>query len=187
MVSIKKALDGIWKVEANWPGLWKSLAIGSAGAFAVWQYSSLLSGTATTHTMDYIKRYEDGRVADARQDISNTLRTYADQFNRLQLSNEQQHAAVLNPILDLEPKLHADIDTVVDFFEGLRTCVRERVCSSEVALGYFGGAESRLFWRNFEPYINTRRENNPDYAKGLEWFVTQAPSPPSRPTSNPVD
>jgi hypothetical protein len=168
-------LDRIWSVERSWPGFWKAFAVCVAGVFALWQYFSIQNGIATTHTMDYIKRYEDGPVADARQEISRMLRSYSNQFNRMRLSADQQRK-ILQTLFDEDPKLYDRVDTIVDFFEGLRTCVKGRVCSENVAVGYFGGEESRQFWHNFLPYIKDRQSNNSDYARGIEWFVTQKPS-----------
>jgi ribosomal protein L17 len=64
-----------------------------------------------------------------------------------------------------------NVDRLVDFFEGLRTCVAEKVCDERVAVGYFSSAEAPELWNNFWPYAELRRKNNARYAAGLEWFA----------------
>jgi hypothetical protein len=157
------------------------VALIAGGIFAAFQYIDARRDAQVEHTMEYIVRYEDGRVGESRRAIETALRPYLPNFAEIQNQGvrSQDRIDVISTLMTVagEGSLPGHVDTVVDFYEGLWTCVREDVCSKEVALGYFGGADAADFRANFQPYIDQRRENNPTYARGLDRFANPPVSP----------
>lgn len=164
-------LDGLVKLG----DLLSKLALIAGAAFAVFQFLEAQRAARVERTSTYIERYEEGRAADARRAIVAELRPYVGQFQRLGEGgvSETEQAEIVLTLLDEseDGALAANIDIMVDFYEGLWTCVRERLCDERVARGYFGAAAAPQFWRNFKPYIEDRRRNNETFAFGLEQFA----------------
>jgi len=161
------------------------VALLAAGAFAVVQYLQSLQDLRVERTTQYITRYEDGNASVARRSINSLFRPYVAQFNELRqlggVSPDMQYE-IVKAIAETDEGhgLFDRIDTVVDFYEGLWTCVREHLCDQPVAEGYFASGEAAEFWNNFEPYILDRRANNPSFATGLEIFA----KPPAAPATD---
>lgn len=143
------------------------------GLFAAYQFLESRKDARVERTMEYILRYEDGRVGDSRRAIQAALRPFLEQFAEFEtgVAPASRDEMVLTLIDEAgDGRLPDHIDTVVDFYEGLWTCVREEICSREVAFGYFT-TDARDFAQNFEPYFRRRQENNSAYAGGLERFA----------------
>ncbi len=99
------------------------------------------------------------------------MRPFIPSLERIHNPSPQDRANIFNAMDETNPEILDDIDTVVDSFEGLKTCVVEKLCSRSVAIGYFSHSDARDIWRNSKTYIDDRRKNNGSYADGLEWFV----------------
>lgn len=143
------------------------------GLFAAYQFMESRKDARVERTMEYILRYDDGRVGDSRRAIQSALRPFLPQFAEIEggVAPEDREDMVLTLVeTGGEGRLPDHVDTVVDFYESLWTCVRESICSQEVAFGYFT-ADAHEFVQNFEPYLRRRQENNPAYAGGLERFA----------------
>lgn len=128
-------------------------------------------------SVGYIERYEKDKVFEARQAINGSLRAHLQDFEDLRVSDAltpETHLDVIRILITERPDLEADIDVVVDFYDGAATCVREALCERSILTRYFGHSRAREFWRNFEPYIRYRRLNNPTYGEGLADFAEQA-------------
>ena len=159
------------------------LGLIAGGVFALVQYLDARHDARVERPTSYIMRFEDGQAAVARRAINGTLRGYLSQFDGLEgeTIDAQTRADMVMSVVEAEAGLADNIDMVVDFYEGLATCVREGLCASDVAHRYFA-ADAREFWNNFEPYVATRRINNADFAVGLATFagvVHDAPNSPN--------
>jgi hypothetical protein len=151
---------------------WK-IAIVAAALFAVYQFLDALEDRRVERSMDYIANFERGPVASARATVNAALRPYAADFAQMAkqgVSAEDKKAIIKTLVEDDETGRLADaLDRQVDFYEGLRLCVGEDLCSRNVIAGYFCPERAAVLWNDFRPYIDERRANNPDYARGLQW------------------
>ena len=163
------------------------LGLLAGGAFAVLQFLDAKEEARVQRTMTYIARYEDGSVNSARQTIGDALRPYLAQFSRISedggVTGDDRDAMVMTLVESGSGKaIDAEIDTIVDFYEGLAICVAEAICERRVVLRYFARGEAQDFYGNFEPYIRMRRINTPTYAEGLRQIMSmpdqEAPNKP---------
>jgi hypothetical protein len=73
------------------------------GLFAAWQYWEAKVDKRVERTMEYIVRYEDGRVGDARRRIDAGLRPYLAQFQEIAasgISEADRNAMVLTIVTE---------------------------------------------------------------------------------------
>lgn len=155
--------------EERWRGVLTALAVLAGGLWGWNQFNESQRGKRVDRTMEYILRYEQGPVADARHSFSGALK----ELGNHQLLPDEFLAAVDANIKtgDIE---EAKIDTVVDFYEGLFVCTSNNICDKDATTSYFADAESENFVSNFISYICTRRRGNrrnSSYAKGLFWIA----------------
>lgn len=151
--------------------------------FGGYQFLEAQKDAKVQRTMDYILRYEEGHVGEARRAINTALRPHISAFEELDAAGvtRAQKQEMLTTILGAEDDhLFDRVDTVIDFYEGLATCVGERICDGQVADGYFGPSEAPGFWSNFEPYVMERRVNNPAFARGLELIARRQAIPSAK-------
>ena len=168
-------LDPLWRIDRRYPGFWKSLGLLVAAAFTLQQYLGHRHDERVSRTMDYVKRFEDGSVAEARHRLYGKVRRFLPTPTPFSNVSPADHQKILDTMLDADPSLADDLDTIVDFFEGLLLCVSEDICERSTAIGYFSSSETRLFRKNFKPYVEGRKRNNPQFAEGLDWFVKHGP------------
>ena len=166
----------------------------AGGVFAAIQYNDAKGAQRIGRTFEYIARYESGDVAEARRAINRVLRQYLTQFEELeaaglpcdprenlvrsiikadvelQLAGREANKLAASAI-DAPETIEDKIDRVVEFFDGLKICVKEEICNRRVAENYFSPDEARIFWSNFYPYISDRRKNYANYGKALEEFA----------------
>ena len=166
--------DRFYTTEILWKG-----AIVAGAIFAVVQYFEAREAKRVERSMTYIYTFERGEVASARAVVNGALRPYAADFaamaKRGGVSTADKKAIILTLVEDdSEGRLADSIDRQVDFYEGLRLCVGENLCSNGVIEGYFCPERAAILWNDFKPYIDERRANNPDYARGLQWCATTA-------------
>lgn len=161
--------------------LWKLTIILGAG-IAVYQYFEALEDRRVERSMVYIDNFERGNIATARAVVNAALRPYAADFAamaRQGVSAADKKAIILTLVEDdASGRLADSLDRQVDFYEGLRLCVGEGLCSKSVIEGYFCPERATVLWNDFRPYIEERRANNPDYARGLQWCAGLARQEP---------
>ena len=180
-ISSRDARPSAWSQLARFGDVISKFALVAGGLFAVVQFLDARHDAKVERTITYITRFEDGRVSESRRAIANAIRPYIPQFREMEAAGgvtAEDRRQVVMTLVDEggNGDMAGDIDTVVDFYEGLWTCVHEDLCAADVAYGYFGEGEAPEFWQNFLPYMQDRRENNPAYAVGLEHFATE-PAP----------
>lgn len=156
--------------------LWKAAIILGA-LFAGYEYFEAREAKRVERSMTYIDTFERGDVASARAVVNAALRPYASDFAAMARQGGVSAAdkkAIIQTLVDDDPegKLADSIDRQVDFYEGLRLCVSEDLCSKGVVTGYFCPARASVLWNDFKPYIDERRANNSEYARGLQWCAT---------------
>jgi hypothetical protein len=146
-----------------------------AGVFALYQFMDAKQDAKVQRTSVYITRYEDGTPAAAIRRINAALRPYLGQFAKLTgeggLSAETRNEMVLS-LFEQHATLAEDVDAIVDFYEGLDTCVRQSLCDQATAVRYFG-PEARQFYSNFEPYFRERNVSEPAFASSVARFARQ--------------
>lgn len=152
-------------------------ALVAGGGFAAWQFLESRNDARVERTMEYILRYEDGPVGESRRSIRTALRPFASQFAEMGStvapeSRDQMISTLMEEAGD--GRLPDHVDTIVEFYEGLWTCIREQICSRDVSFGYFA-SDAREFVQNFDPYIRERKLNNPLYGRGLEKIASARP------------
>lgn len=170
-------LKRIWRLEKKWPGIWKLLAAGIAGSFALWQVHLHQCAVAIEHTMKYVNVYEKGSVSTARLAITKILNPYIEQFDSITVGSNDELLNISNSISEENKEMYGYVDVVVDFFDGFYACIQQRICSETYAKEYFASQDLHAFWHDFGPYIQYRRRNNPGYARGMDWFIVQKPTP----------
>lgn len=149
----------------------KALTIAGV-VFAAWQYLEARQEARIARTLAYVERFEQGDVGAARQRINGVIREYLPQFANIEgITQEDRDSMVLSIVEVGGASFERDIDLIVDFFHGLSICVQEVLCERGVAERYFASSDATNIWANFEPYVRTRRENNPAFARALEAFV----------------
>lgn len=168
--------------RAGWLGglgdLVSKAALIAGGVFAAAQFMETQKDARIGRTMEYILRFEDGRVGESRRAINAALRPYAPQFVSLEAEggvDAETRKRIVSTLLEADPTLPDHIDVLTDFYEGLWTCVDAEVCARDVAFAYFSPAEAPELRDNFETYIHERRRNNPRYAAGLDQFAKPSP------------
>ncbi len=147
-----------------------------AGAFAVYQFLSYQESQRVDRVIGYVEQFEAGLVAEARRELRAKTRPYYDQFSEISgtgISPEDRRDITLLLIEEDADGSFADaIETVADFYEGLRLCTEENLCSRSVTEGYFCPNRASTFWDNYSPYILDRRSNNPSFGDALEWCAS---------------
>jgi hypothetical protein len=156
--------------------IWKA-AIVIGALFAGYEYLEAREAKRVERSMTYIDTFERGEIASARAVVNAALRPYASDFAAMARRGGVSAAdkkAIIQTLIDddSEGKLADAIDRQVDFYEGLRLCLSEDLCSKSVVTGYFCPGRAGVLWSDFKPYIDDRRTNNPDYASGLQWCAT---------------
>ena len=168
-------LDGIWNVEKIYPGLWRALGLIVASAFAIYQFRAVQQDGDIARTLSYIERFEGGRVADSRDAVASALRPYRTQLRQKAPFSPAERNGIVSTLLESPEgaELPQKIDIIVDFYEGLRACVKAGICAASVATAYFASEASELR-QTFAPYFVERKANNPAFGVGLEWFAGEA-------------
>lgn len=147
------------------------LGVIAGSIFAAWQYWEAKELRRIERTTHYLERYESGRIAEARERIEGGLRPHLGSFEEVSAGglSPQARESVVLAVLEETPAIPAAIDNVADYFNGLETCVRAKLCDRATAERYFRETDIGI-WQNFDPYIAQRRRNNPDYGGALEHY-----------------
>lgn len=146
-----------------------------AGVFALIQFEESKRLARVERTFNYITNYEQGPASRSRNKIRNVLRPYAHVFSENEVNAEEYERLVMALIdAEQESRLSESIDEVVDFYEGLNLCLKQKLCEKAVIKKYFGdGGKIHFIWSQFYPYVLDRRKNNSQYANSLEWLYNK--------------
>jgi len=176
-LAVDQASDSQAKKSSRWSRFLNLRLLGDVGfvvaAVTFLEYCSHRTEVVDERTMTYITRYEDGSVAAARRLISTKLRPIIDELDDQGVTNvvDRQKRVALEAETPEGSGLVDAIDTLVDFFTGLRTCVDRELCSKPLSIAYFGGSASQIFHENFKAYFDIQRKKNPEYACDVTWFA----------------
>jgi len=157
-----------------WAEILAKVGLLIAGIFAYVQFLDVKETRRVDRTFTYVEQFENGRVSEARRLIRAKMRPYLDQFQEISETgginlSDRREIILLLVEEDTDQSFADAIETVVDFYEGLKLCEDERLCSRSVIQGYFCPGRAKPFYQDFAPYINLRRENSELFGRALEW------------------
>ena len=148
--------------------------------FGVFEYIDRKEAARIEATQDLMQEYSKGEVLAARQLILQTTLPHLPVVRRLQEAGAPSEAHKdLVTFLVNETRggtgLGAEIDIMLEFAERVVVCVEQEICNESVAVAYFGLGYS-VFFKNFSPYIQERRQNFPEFARTGERILNLYPS-----------
>jgi hypothetical protein len=173
---------GWWGTTRDIVDTLAKLAAMFAVIFAAMEYVNAQRRAQIAHTIAYHNRFETGDVAQSVAMIDTEFRNQRNIFEQLLTlpSSPEEKAAVYRDIVSMlaydangGKGLEKELDVVIGFFDNLNICVEEDLCQRSVAIPFFGEYAVE-FYRNFEPYIEDRRRNLPQFAASFERFVKAA-------------
>lgn len=157
------------------------LALMAGGIFAAWEYWEAKKDARIARATTYFERFENGEVGDARRRINGALRPYVGQLQMLdpaELSFADRDRIILAVVEENGGQIASDIDTIIDYFQGVSICVSAQLCERSVVELYFAESDAPTLWNNFEPYIRARRVNNPKFASAFEKLAAERVAAP---------
>ena len=160
-----------WERRHHIAEVLSKLALVIAALTAIWQYFEAQRENRIERVMEYISRYEQGDVAQARRMVREIMRPYYKQFSEMDGEiSEQQRTDIVLFLVEETPddQLSSSLDTLVDFFDSMFACVEVGLCDRETVRSYFCPRRSRVYWDDFAAYFRERRINNADFAGTLE-------------------
>lgn len=153
--------------------------------FSAYQFVNYQKDERIRYTFGYIDKFDGERYLAARGRIEETLRAHETKiahFNAQRMTSEagQDLRRKIANFLVNESRngagIVADLDLLVDFFEGIEICLTENLCERGVAEAFLQ-KQSEMLWLNFGPYIEDRRTIIGTYGRGLEAFALRALQP----------
>ena len=164
IVKIKQISDMI----SVWVGV---LALISGGIWGIVQYLEQKADQRVAETLAYIDRFNDNPVYEARKRIEAIWREVEADAKEASGSHDEQKWTefVLNLVSTYQ--IDSEISTMIEFFESIAVCEKEKICDDKTAHSFFG-AQALLFKNQHIRYIKWLREDlhDPSIGEGLQRF-----------------
>jgi hypothetical protein len=157
---------------------WVTIVGAFVGAFvALSEYHDKVHHEAVSATLGYEQRYSATPILDARNRLD---AFWLPKVNDVFAATKEGDAPLTKYVLEAlnnNPTAMADTAMVVNFFEGLATCVCARLCDSQSAVQLFGKDAFDLYGLNY-PYIQAQRQLLQDqgYGEGLSVLAKSSKS-----------
>lgn len=155
-------------------------ALFTAGILGGFEYIDQKKQTRTTETLNYVRAFSTPDILDARINLSLHWATveFGNKWKRLireTESNTQENREKKFAQLMAEEFRKNNLSTkffkLVDFYESLWICIREKICNEDIALSYF----AETAWRQFAWYFvylkHELRKIDPTFGKKFEEFA----------------
>lgn len=136
----------------------------SGGIFAVLQYVDRASAERVRETLQYVEKYNEGSILQARTRLENFWNPRAEEV----FAKQRQGERVLYVYLDAEirrNRLEGDVSLLNAFFDNLRTCTCANLCDLATVERFFGKDASDLNGLLF-PYAAEQRKRLNDASIG---------------------
>lgn len=147
--------------------------------FSIYQFNAYKQDERVRYTFQFIERFDSDRFLTTRTTIEAALRSQEAaiaEINRARVSQDAEVALRRRVALFLindsnrGQGLVREVELMVDFFDALEICLKERLCDRDTANAFLE-SHATMLWTNFAPYIEGRRELIPSYGRGLQAFV----------------
>lgn len=132
------------------------------------QFTNLLHQRKVDATTEYVERYGEKEILEARLSLGAAWWRSREQLARLrrtqvtaeeyQLRHRQLVFSVVMPTTANGPSLVEEVSLLVAFFQELHVCVEHGLCDKEAAESFFG-EDVRSFYCLYRPYIEWLSEN----------------------------
>ena len=159
----------------------KVFAVIAAGLITVSEYYEHKEGEQVKLTLDYVDRYNSGKLFDMKNDLDMTLdeenQTLVSTLSQKGLSEAEMEKAYRAVILQIVEKHHLSLQlkTLLGFHEQVVLCVNTALCNEQVARDFFTTDAKELF-NGFYPFIceERRKWKNDKVGQRVERFYIKA-------------
>ncbi len=152
----------LWSdIIATWVTI---IGVFSGGIFAVLQYADRASAERVRETLQYVEKYNEGPLLQARTRLENFWNPRAEEI----FAKQRQGEGMLYAYLDTgirRNRLEGDASLLNAFFDNLRTCTCAKLCDLATVERFFGKEAADLNGLLF-PYAAEQRKRLNDASIG---------------------
>ena len=168
---------------SQWIDLFLKVASILGGLFVLYQYLESQHQIRVSRTLEYVQKLDDpsSRMGAAYASLSGAMldvERSVGRYNNAVLSEkrgQELRDRFIRTILERrtsgDRSVASDLNDVVVFHELLQSCIRNNLCDRKTARDFFL-SDARKLWMNFANHLEDQRSTNPDFAVGLEQFVS---------------
>ena len=121
-----------------------------------------------TTTLDFYQTYND-KIRESYLDLVNKWQNYVNGIEEFRHMTEDRQKEVVIKFFDNDNDIRGKLENLLDFFDTLAICVRNRSCDTNTAIDVLGKQVMNLY--EISAYFigkQRSRDNDPTVGKGLE-------------------